>query len=72
VAQAVLLLLLVATLSTPSLQAQPTTLDMNLSTELVQAILNYLAQRPYAEVFQLINAVQAEAQAAKANAPTEE
>ncbi len=45
---------------------------MNLSTELVQAILNYLAQRPYAEVFQLINAVQAEAQAAKANAPAEE
>jgi len=45
---------------------------MNLSTELVQAILNYLAQRPYAEVFQLINAVQAEAQAAKADAPTEE
>jgi hypothetical protein len=45
---------------------------MNLSTELVQAILNYLAQRPYGEVFQLINAVQAEAQAAKANAPAEE
>ena len=45
---------------------------MNLSTELVQAILNYLAQRPYGEVFQLINAVQAEAQAAKADAPIEE
>lgn len=36
-------------------------INVNLSTELVQAILNYLAQRPYAEVFQLINAVQAEA-----------
>ncbi len=34
---------------------------MNLSTELVQAILNYLGNRPYVEVFQLINAVQAEA-----------
>lgn len=34
---------------------------MNLSNELIQAILNYLAQRPYGEVFQLINAVQAEA-----------
>lgn len=34
---------------------------MNISNELIQAILNYLAQRPYAEVFQLINAVQAEA-----------
>jgi hypothetical protein len=45
---------------------------MNLSTELVQAILNYLAQRPYGEVFQLINAVQAEAQAAKADASIEE
>ena len=34
--------------------------DMNISTELMQAILNYLAQKPYGEVFQLINAVQAE------------
>ena len=33
---------------------------MNLSTELIQNILNYLANRPYAEVFQLINAVQTE------------
>ena len=47
-------------------------INVNLSTELVQAILNYLAQRPYGEVFQLINAVQAEAQAAKADAPAEE
>ena len=34
---------------------------MNLSTELIQSILNYLAQRPYAEVWQLINTIQAEA-----------
>jgi hypothetical protein len=34
---------------------------MNLSTELIQNILNYLAQRPYGEVWQLIGAVQAEA-----------
>ena len=34
---------------------------MNLSTELIQSILNYLAQRPYGEVWQLINAIQAEA-----------
>ena len=34
---------------------------MNLSPELVQAILNYLATKPYGEVFQLINAFQAEA-----------
>jgi len=34
---------------------------MNLSPELIQNILNYLAQRPYGEVFQLIGAVQAEA-----------
>jgi hypothetical protein len=34
---------------------------MNIPTELVQAILNYLGSKPYAEVFQLISAVQAEA-----------
>ena len=34
---------------------------MNLSTELIQSILNYLAQRPYGEVWQLINTIQAEA-----------
>ena len=46
--------------------------NVNLSNELIQAILNYLAQKPYGEVFQLINAVQAEAQAAKADAPAQE
>ena len=45
---------------------------MQITTELMQAILNYLAQRPYGEVFQLINAIQAEAQAAKAESPTQE
>ena len=45
---------------------------MNISTELMQAILNYLAQRPYGEVFQLINAVQAEAaKQAKGDAPSD-
>lgn len=34
---------------------------MNLSNELIQAIMNYLAQRPYGEVFQLITAIQTEA-----------
>ena len=43
---------------------------MNLSTELIQSILNYLAQRPYGEVWQLINTIQAEA--AKSTAPEAE
>lgn len=34
---------------------------MNITTELMQAILNYLAQKPYGEVFQLITAIQTEA-----------
>ena len=36
---------------------------MTLSPELMQAIMNYLANKPYAEVFQIINAIQAEASA---------
>jgi|TARA_R110000868_G_scaffold252090_1_gene508763 hypothetical protein len=35
--------------------------DMTISIELANAILNYLATRPYGEVFQLIQAVQAAA-----------
>ena len=34
---------------------------MTISIELANAILNYLATRPYGEVFQLIQAVQAAA-----------
>lgn len=43
---------------------------MMLSPELAQAILNYLATKPYGEVFQLISAMQSEA--AKAQTPTVE
>jgi hypothetical protein len=42
---------------------------MNLPTELVQTIMNYLANRPFVEVFQMINAINAEA--AKSAAPVE-
>ena len=34
---------------------------MNLSIDLVNAILSYLGNKPYVEVTQLINAIQAEA-----------
>lgn len=45
---------------------------MNISIELLQAIMNYLAQRPYGEVVNLINGVQAEAAKAEAaKAPVE-
>jgi hypothetical protein len=33
-----------------------------LSTQLVNSILQYLANRPYAEVFQMVEALQKEAQ----------
>jgi len=36
-------------------------INVNISNDLIQAILNYLGSKPYAEVFQLISAVQAEA-----------
>ena len=36
--------------------------DIKLTTNLVNAILQYLGNRPYAEVFQLIEALQKEAQ----------
>jgi len=61
VAQAVLLHLRVATRSIPSLAPQPTMPDMNLSTELLNAILTYLGNRPYVEVVNLITAIQVEA-----------
>jgi hypothetical protein len=34
---------------------------ITLSTNLVNAILQYLGSRPYAEVFQVVEAIQAEA-----------
>lgn len=37
--------------------------DIKLSTQLVNAILQYLGTKPYQEVFQLIEAIQKEAQA---------
>jgi len=36
---------------------------LTLSTQLVNAVLGYLGSRPYQEVFQLIDALQKEAQA---------
>jgi hypothetical protein len=42
---------------------------MNLSTELINAVLTYLGNRPYVEVVNLITAIQAEA--AKASAEQE-
>jgi len=38
---------------------------MNISTELINAILSYLGNRPYVEVVNLITAIQAEAAKAK-------
>jgi hypothetical protein len=43
---------------------------MNISIELINAILGYLGNKPYAEVVNLITAIQAEA--GKAQAPTEQ
>lgn len=37
--------------------------EIKLSTNLVNAILQYLGTRPYADVFQLVEAIQKEAQA---------
>jgi hypothetical protein len=42
--------------------------EIKLSTNLVNAILQYLGTRPYTEVFQVIEAIQKEAQA-QATAP---
>lgn len=38
-----------------------------LSTSLVNAILQYLGSRPYAEVFQVVEAIQAEAKSQTEN-----
>jgi len=38
--------------------------EIKLSTNLVNAILQYLGTRPYTEVFQVIEAIQKEAKAA--------
>lgn len=43
---------------------------MQVSNQLVNTLLNYLAERPYREVFQLIDALQKEA-AAQAPKPEE-
>jgi len=44
--------------------------SLNLSVTLVNAILGYLGNKPYAEVASLINQIQE--QAAQAQAPTEQ
>jgi hypothetical protein len=38
--------------------------EIKLSTNLVNAILQYLGSRPYTDVFQLVEAIQKEAKAA--------
>jgi hypothetical protein len=40
---------------------------ITLSTNLVNAILQYLGSRPYAEVFQVVEAIQAEAKSPTEN-----
>ena len=44
--------------------------EIKISTNLVNAILQYLGTRPYTEVFQIIEAIQKEAKAAP-EPPTE-
>jgi hypothetical protein len=44
---------------------------ITLSTNLVNAILQYLGSRPYADVFQLVEAIQKEAKEQTPPAPTE-
>jgi hypothetical protein len=43
---------------------------ITLSTNLVNAVLQYLGTRPYADVFQLVEAIQKEAKEQKAENPT--
>ena len=46
--------------------------EIKLSTNLVNAILQYLGSRPYADVFQLVDAIQKEAkEQPQPPAPTE-
>jgi len=45
---------------------------LTLSTQLVNQILGYLGSRPYQETFQLIEALQKEAQASMAEQPKTE
>jgi hypothetical protein len=47
--------------------------EIKLSTNLVNAILQYLGSRPYADVFQLVEAIQKEAKTQQTvdNAPIE-
>jgi hypothetical protein len=45
--------------------------EIKLSTNLVNAILQYLGSRPYTEVFPLIEAIQKEAKAASEQPPQE-
>jgi hypothetical protein len=45
---------------------------LTLSTQLVNQILGYLGSRPYQEVFQLVDALQKEAQANIAEQPKAE
>jgi len=43
--------------------------EVKLSTQLVNAILQYLGSRPYTEVFPLIEAIQKEAKEQRDSAP---
>jgi hypothetical protein len=46
--------------------------EIKLSTNLVNAIMQYLGTRPYADVFQLVDAIQKEAkEQAQPSAPAE-
>jgi hypothetical protein len=43
--------------------------ELKISTNLVNAIFQYLGSRPYAEVFQLVEAIQKEAKEQPVNNP---
>lgn len=46
--------------------------NISLSTQLVQAVVNYLATKPYQETFQLIQAISQAAQVKPQEVKTEE